>query len=311
MENKNDVTRRNGYLYGPRTAAGFLRMQRLGIPRPLFRLQDKAARLVKKALLQKIKLLFETYAKAAKQAGLTSRNFTQDGPEDDLDDLMDFFNRCGEEFNPEEAAEARTEIGAANYAFKELWEKTDAELDREFWRELREIFKQEQVDYLGRLEKDQPARLGNIIAGFSIDKQKLYNDNMEALRALYLDHARASLSDYDNVLKLKFLEALEAYVTGETDTLNIKKIVAQLQVHSEKMGQFFARDQMQRFNKATTLAQFAAAGVTKVQWCAVHDGRVRETHKALDGRVFDINNLPEEIDDYNCRCGLIPVEFAD
>lgn len=82
-------------------------------------------------------------------------------------------------------------------------------------------------------------------------------------------------------------------------------------MNSQHMGQFFARDQMQRFNKATTLAQFAAAGVTKVRWCTCHDGRVRETHKALDGQTFSINNLPPEIDDYNCRCGLIPAEYED
>lgn len=310
MTNKDPI-RRNGYLYGPKTAAGFLRMQRLGIPRPLFRIQDKMARLIKKHLQERIAEFIRQYAEAAKQSGLTAHNLTQDSPEDDLADLMRFFEAAGEEFSAEAAAEARVAIGAANYAAKEIWEKTEAELDREFMRELRELYEEEQTDYLTRLQRDQNPELSQIIATFSLDQRKLYNENMEALRMLYLDGAKASLSDFDNTLKLKFIDALEAYVTGQTDTLDIQKIVKSLQVNSEHMGQFFARDQMQRFNKATTLAQFTAAGVTKVKWCTCHDGRVRETHKALDGQVFPINALPPEVDDYNCRCGLIPAEYAD
>ena len=309
MTNKEPI-RRNGYLYGPKTAAGFLRMQRLGIPRPLFRIQDKMARLIKKHLKERIAAFIRQYAEAAKQSGLTAHNLTQDSPEDDLADLMRFFEAAGEEFSAEAAAEARVAIGAANYAAKEIWEKTEAELDREFMRELRELYAEEQTDYLTRLQRDQNPELSQIIATFSLDQRKLYNENMEALCILYLDGAKASLSDFDNTLKLKFIDALEAYVTGQTDTLDIQKIVKSLQVNSEHMGQFFARDQMQRFNKATTLAQFTAAGVTKVKWCTCHDGRVRETHKALDGQVFPINNLPPEVDDYNCRCGLIPAEYA-
>ena len=68
---------------------------------------------------------------------------------------------------------------------------------------------------------------------------------------------------------------------------------------------------MARFNKAVTITQYESAGVTKVKWVTSHDVRVRESHKALDGKVFDINNLPEELHDYNCRCGLVPVEYAD
>lgn len=175
-------------------------------------------------------------------------------------------------------------IGAANYAAKEIWEKTEAELDREFMQELRELYAEEQTDYLTRLQRDQDPELSQIIATFSLDQRKLYNENMEALRMLYLDGAKASLSDFDNTLKLKFIDALEAYVTGQTDTLDIEKIVKSLQVNSEHMGQFFARDQMQRFNKATTLAQFTAAGVTKVKWCTCHDAASGKHTKRLMAR---------------------------
>ena len=42
-----------------------------------------------------------------------------------------------------------------------------------------------------------------------------------------------------------------------------------------------------------------------------NDGRVRKAHRMRNKRIFDVDNLPEEINDYNCRCGLVPVEWAD
>jgi SPP1 gp7 family putative phage head morphogenesis protein len=48
-----------------------------------------------------------------------------------------------------------------------------------------------------------------------------------------------------------------------------------------------------------------------VKWVTVGDVRVRKSHKELNGKIFDVNNLPQEVDDYNCRCGLVPVEWAD
>jgi len=80
---------------------------------------------------------------------------------------------------------------------------------------------------------------------------------------------------------------------------------------SNHLSRFFARDQMQRFNKACTLATFQGAGVTRVKWVTSHDGRVRATHKALDSKIFPVGELPPEVDDYNCRCGLVPVAWED
>jgi uncharacterized protein with gpF-like domain len=91
----------------------------------------------------------------------------------------------------------------------------------------------------------------------------------------------------------------------------------------DNLARLFARDQMQRFNKALTLSTFTDAGVTKVKWVTCHDARVRKrsyvdkngvfhrAHTELDGQIFGIKNLPVEIDDYNCRCGLVPVEWED
>ena len=68
---------------------------------------------------------------------------------------------------------------------------------------------------------------------------------------------------------------------------------------------------MARFNKALTLTTYKAAGVRTVRWMTCNDQRVRPSHRALNGRVFPIDQIPREKDDYNCRCGLVPVEYDD
>ena len=98
---------------------------------------------------------------------------------------------------------------------------------------------------------------------------------------------------------------------NRTDELKLDDLTKDAFNRGEHLARLFARDQMARFNKACTLATFRSAGVTKVQWLTANDGRVRETHRMLNKKIFDVDNLPKEINDYNCRCGLVPVEWAD
>lgn len=107
------------------------------------------------------------------------------------------------------------------------------------------------------------------------------------------------------------MKKISGYVTGKTDTLDIKDLTHSMLTSSARMARFFARDQLARLNKSTTISTLISAGVTKVRWLTSNDGRVRESHKELNRKVFDIHNLPDEIDDYNCRCTLVPVEYAD
>ena len=113
------------------------------------------------------------------------------------------------------------------------------------------------------------------------------------------------------LIKRRILQKIIDYATGVTEELDLDGLVKEAYTSTDHLARLFARDQMQRFNKACTLSTFRSAGVTKVKWVTVGDVRVRKSHKALNGQIFDVNNLPQEVDDYNCRCGLVPVEWAD
>lgn len=315
----SNITRRSGYVYGPGTRAGFLRMQRLGIPRPPFKLEDKIARILKIRYQKLVKQLIKDFLKAAQASNAIVNDtaiLVQDS--DDLDDLVDFFEQMGKELQESKKTveEAQNKANLANAA---------ANLEREWFEQMEpapiqdpalektidQALMQDQADFLEKLMKDADPKTYQILATFSIDKQQVFNDNMAQLRKLYLDNSLERINWEQDYIKRAMLRRITAYVTGQDDQLRLDDLTKLAYARGDHMARLFARDQMARFNKALTIATFQNGSVTKVKWVTSHDARVRDTHKALDGQIFDIDKLPPEVDDYNCRCGLVPVAWSE
>lgn len=312
----NKLVERNGFIYGPGTARGFLRMERLGFPRSVFAVERSMKLLMKKRLNKILKSIVDDFRQKAELEGLhvsKTNELTTDNDEKSF--FLEFFEelRRREQQAKEAMEEAKLKsiINSIQINLEHDWEYGEEEIpDLAFEHHLADILTSNQAKFIQRLEDDGP-KLDQVIRSFSLDKQQLFNDNMEELRKLYLDNCRERIKGEENLLKRRFLERLNDYVIGKSDKLDVTDIVNQLYTSGEHMAQFFARDQLARFNKATTLATFQSAGVTKIKWITSHDARVRDSHKALDGQIFNIRELPPEIDDYNCRCGIVPVEWAD
>ena len=328
----NYPIKRNGYIYARGTREGFLRMQRQGIPRPLFSLQDRLAKVLNARYRRMIRKLMGEL-----KARLTRNGITLDAsPEENLDELLEFFSDMGEEARKENqkiADKANMQFVAnelENEWFNEDQEELErldlmyeGDLDDNFRPVLEKIFRTEQDDYLAKLKADAGIKMQNIIESFEINKNKFFEDNMAAMRTLYIDNSLQRIKGEEDLLKRKIISRIIDYATGKTDTLILNDLTKECYEGSDHLSRLFARDQMQRFNKACTLSTFKSAGVTKVKWMTANDGRVRNkdyrdkqgrlhrAHTKLQGMVFSVNDLPLEIDDYNCRCGLIPVEWAD
>lgn len=92
----------------------------------------------------------------------------------------------------------------------------------------------------------------------------------------------------------------------------------------KKKAEFLARDQVSSLNAEITKMQQTDAGVKRYRWSSVKDSRVRDCHRALDGKVFSWNDPPEMWyktkkgivhtgrhchpgEDYACRCVAIPI----
>lgn len=303
----------NGFIYSKGTKAGFLRMKRQGIPRPLFSIQDKLAAVLQsryRALARKLLKDLRTQCRAS--------NITIDAaPEDDtLESLLKFFDEMKKEFEKQQEENEKT-IGRINLntvanTLEHQWlEEDQQEMPEFFVKKIDDTLKQEQTDYMQRLFSDADSRTAQVLQSFAIDKKQFFDENLEAVRKLYLDNSIQRIQYEEEDIKRRILQKIIDYATGKSDELNLTDLVKEAYTSTDHLARLFARDQMQRFNKACTLATFKSAGVTKVKWVTVGDVRVRKSHKALNGQVFDINNLPRETDDYNCRCGLVPVEWAE
>ena len=142
----------------------------------------------------------------------------------------------------------------------------------------------------------------------------------------------------ENVLKIKSIPndtlgsmreiILNGFKKGRTIRDISKEIQEEYSVTRHK-AQMLARDQVATLNSQISKLQQQDAGCTKYRWSTSKDSRVRDCHKALDGKVFDWNNPPEMWyetkksgivhtgrhchpgEDYCCRCVAIPVFDID
>lgn len=321
---------RNGYIYSKKTREGFIRMKRQGIPRPLFSIQDRLAKLLNANYRKAVRTLLKDL-----KARLNAQDITLDAaPEDEnLEDLLKWFEEQGEKTRAEnERLIERINLSGIadqlkkDYRLDEASEEKIRELyglNEDFRDRMDRIFRMNQEDYMKRLFDDAPEKFGKVIASFEIDKNKFFADNLDEVRRLYLDNSEKRIAGELDWIKSLILQSIVDYAEGKTDRLKLTDLVKAGYEGSDYLSRLFARDQMQRFNKACTLSTFKNAGVTKVKWVTCGDGRVRNrsytdrrgvfhrAHTELNGKIFDVNSLPIELDDYNCRCGLVPVEWAD
>ena len=308
----------NGYIYSPKTRQGFLRMRRMGIPRPLFSIENELAKKLRSRYRKLATQLLKDLKEKIRRNGITIDSaLVADGKEEEnLESLMKFFDEMGEKMRKEQEETAnRANMGSVANSLEHEWFEEDQEeiarLDEQFTGDIERIFKKEQKNYLERLLDDADGKTKRILQSFTIDKKKFFDDNMDEVRRLYVQNSLERIDWEQEDIKRAILKRITDYAMNRTDELKLDDLTKDAFNRGEHLARLFARDQMARFNKACTLATFRSAGVTKVQWLTANDGRVRRTHRMLNRKIFDVDNLPEEINDYNCRCGLVPVEWAD
>lgn len=74
-----------------------------------------------------------------------------------------------------------------------------------------------------------------------------------------------------------------------------------------KFTDSMGRTQVNNLNRDLSATMATNLGVKEFIWRTSGDERVRESHRALNGKKFSYDNMPPEYNDYNCRCTLEPV----
>lgn len=108
----------------------------------------------------------------------------------------------------------------------------------------------------------------------------------------------------------------DGFTKGKTTTRMIKEIQRAYGV-SKRRAELIARDQTAKLNGQIQRAQQLDAGITEYIWYTTGDERVRDSHKALNGKKFSWNDPPvvdertgrkcHPGEDYQCRCIGRPV----
>jgi SPP1 gp7 family putative phage head morphogenesis protein len=266
------VTKHSGYVYNSKTREGFQRMKRHGIVMPPFRIEDT----VTKLLTNHYDRLISRIEKAAKGLAYLEKAVA-DSTEEYRWNLQDSF------------------LGSIPADKEKLARQLAIQLDKA------------QLSFFDSFVDDAPQRVG-IAVQFALDKDEVFQSRLDGLMETFLKNSIERVEREENFLKSSFLMDLNDYVLGKSKDLNsLKSVIEAMRETSTREARFFARDQFARLNKAMTVTSIEQAGAKKVQWWTCQDGRVRATHAALNKKMFDLDNLPDEINDYGCRCGLVPV----
>ena len=114
--------------------------------------------------------------------------------------------------------------------------------------------------------------------------------------------------------------AMDAYLQGESTEALRDKFMEITDV-TESKASFWARDQLGTAYSEYTKEMQTGAGIERYIWKTVGDNHVRDTHKILNGKVFNWIDGAEKtglLDDgsgakhpgeaYNCRCNADPTE---
>ena len=109
-----------------------------------------------------------------------------------------------------------------------------------------------------------------------------------------------TLYSFDNEVERKKQRTSEALLANETERNN----------EIDRSIRLFANQIAQYADNAVTYATidgYIEAGVKKVRWHTQEDERVCEECDSLDGRVFDIEDIPDR-PHWKCRCWLSPAD---
>lgn len=110
--------------------------------------------------------------------------------------------------------------------------------------------------------------------------------------------------------------ALNAIATGARHETVAKLLEKRLGV-TESHAKLLARDQISKIVSDFEQERQVRAGITRYEWRTLNDGRVRERHEELRGKIFSWDDPPiinektgergHPGDDYQCRCYASPI----
>lgn len=96
-------------------------------------------------------------------------------------------------------------------------------------------------------------------------------------------------------------------------TAELRQVIEDRLEVSRSKADLLARDQVLTLNSQISHSRMQAAGIEQAFWTTANDARVRDSHEAMDGQLFDIDDPPEVDGEHvlpgepvQCRCVSAP-----
>jgi SPP1 gp7 family putative phage head morphogenesis protein len=132
----------------------------------------------------------------------------------------------------------------------------------------------------------------------------------------YINNLKLSIKDWENKNIVKMRTDLTEMLTkqGKTNENIIDYIQKEYNTTANK-AVFLARQETSLLLTEYTSNKYKEMGVKYFQWETRQDDRVRDSHRALNGKTFSFDDLPKNAkgesilpgQEYGCRCLMIPV----
>lgn len=123
--------------------------------------------------------------------------------------------------------------------------------------------------------------------GIELRKEPVFTKQIEAWRKVNVERV-GSLLEFEH----DELADILSKGWGKTVPELRQRIEERLEVSRNK-ADLLARDQVLTLNAQISHGRMAAAGITQAYWTTSKDERVRDSHAAMDGELFDIDDPPE------------------
>ncbi len=127
----------------------------------------------------------------------------------------------------------------------------------------------------------------------------------------WTDKAWRFVQDADAKAVDRVAKAVRDAAVGGLSTPKLRAQVQEALGVAESRARLIARDQVAKFNAEITRTRQTKAGITRYEWSTSKDDRVRESHEAKEGGIFEWANPPADTghpgEDIQCRCVAIPV----
>jgi len=151
----------------------------------------------------------------------------------------------------------------------------------------------------------------NQVVGFNL-KNFVNEEGLEKVLKTSVKENVESITDLKKSSQRKIERILnKAFIERTEDVVHIKAEIMKSLGADEKQAKFIARDQTQRLMSSLNRVRQEAVGIKRYKWITSRDERVRPTHKANHGKIFEWDNPDPETGhpghDYNCRCSASPI----